>query len=45
VTEKRYTVSSHWLEISEATMKFNAALDARWTDAETQDKIRALFAY
>jgi hypothetical protein len=45
VTEKRYTVSSHWLEISEATMKFNAALDARWTDAETQDQIRALFAY
>lgn len=44
VTEKRYSVSSHWLEISEATMKFNAALDARWTDTRTQDEIRVLFA-
>jgi hypothetical protein len=44
VTEKRYTVSSHWLEISEATIKFNAALDARWTDDQTRDEMRALFA-
>ncbi len=44
VAEKRYAVSSDWLEISEATMKFNAALDAGWTDAETQEEIRALFA-
>lgn len=44
VERKRYTVSLDWLEISEATMKFNAALDARWTDAETQDEIKALFA-
>jgi hypothetical protein len=44
VAEKRYTVGSDWLEISEATMKFNAALDARWTDAETQDELRVLFA-
>lgn len=44
VAEKRYTVGSEWLEISEATMKFNAALDARWTDAETQEEIRVLFA-
>jgi len=44
VTEKRYVVSSHWLEISEATMKVNAALDARRTDVKTQEEIRALFA-
>lgn len=43
-TEKRHTVSSHWLEISEATLKFNAALDARLTDAETQEQMRTLFA-
>lgn len=42
VAEKRYSISSHWLELSEATLKFNAALDARWTDAETQDELRAL---
>ncbi|MBN1461354.1 MAG: DNA-binding protein [Armatimonadetes bacterium] len=44
VTEKRYTVAAQWLEISEAAMKLNAALDARWTDIETQDRLRALRA-
>jgi hypothetical protein len=44
VTEKRYILASHWLEVSEAAMKFNAALHARWTDDETMDQVRALFA-
>jgi hypothetical protein len=44
VNEKGYSISSHWLELSEATLKFNAALHARWTDAETQDQLRALSA-
>jgi len=43
-TEKRYAVSPHWVEISEATMKFNAALDARWADIETQKRLRELSA-
>jgi len=42
--EKRYTVSPDLLEISEATMKVNTAIDALRTDAETQDEIRALLA-
>jgi hypothetical protein len=45
VTEKGYTVAPDWLEVSGAAMRFNAALDARWTDAETQDRLRALSAY
>jgi hypothetical protein len=44
VGEKGYSISSHWLELSEATLKFNAALHARWTDAETQDQPRTLSA-
>ncbi|MCE5253852.1 MAG: DNA-binding protein [Actinomycetia bacterium] len=44
VSEKHYTVSPHWLEISEATMKFNAALDAPWTDAQTQEDVQGLVA-
>lgn len=42
--EKRYTVSSDLLELSEATMKVNAALEALRTDAATRDEIRALLA-
>ena len=36
--EKRYSVSPRLLEISETTIKVNAALDASWTDSETQER-------
>lgn len=44
VSEKRYSVSKDLLEISEVTMKVNAAVDALHTDRDTQDEIRALLA-
>jgi hypothetical protein len=44
IREKHYCVSPDLLELSEATMKVNAAVDALRTDVDTQDKIRALFA-
>lgn len=45
VTEKDYAIAPYWLKVSEAAMRFNAALDARWTDVETQDQLRALSVY
>jgi len=44
ITEKTYEVSADLVEISEATMKVNAAVDALRTDEDTQNEIRALFA-
>lgn len=44
ITEKRYDVSADLLEIAEATMKINAAVDALRTDEDTQQEIRALLA-
>ena len=42
--EKRYAVATDLLELSEAAMRVNAALDALRTDDETREEIRALLA-
>lgn len=42
--DKRYSIHPELLELSDAAMRVNAALDARNTDAETEGKIRAIFA-
>ncbi len=44
VREKRYNVASDLLELSQAAMRVNAALDALLTDDETREEIRALLA-
>lgn len=40
--DKHYEVSDALLELSEATMRVNAAVDALMTDQDTQDEVRAL---
>jgi hypothetical protein len=42
--EKDYSISSELLELSDATMKVNAAVDALKADRETVARIRSLFA-
>ena len=42
--DKGYPVPTGLLELAQATMKVNAALDSLRTDDETRDEIRALFA-
>ncbi len=44
VAEKRYHVSSDLLELSDAAMRVNVAVDSLQIDAECQEKIRALLA-
>jgi hypothetical protein len=44
VHDKRYSIPGDLLELSEATMKVNVALDALRTDDETRNEIQALFA-
>jgi hypothetical protein len=44
VHDKRYSIPGDLLELSEATMKVNLALNALGTDNETRDEIHALCA-
>ena len=44
VREKRYAVSPYLLELSEAAMRVNAALDSLRTDDGTREEIRAMLA-
>jgi hypothetical protein len=41
---KRYSIPAELMELSEATMNVNAALDTLRTDDETRDELRALLA-